>query len=80
MPRNLILPAANHRAIHEAVRTPITVLHMGGRNLWKSFLVVENLDDLDQFILAGNFARTFDVLIDLYNGLIRNRNTDKKYV
>ena len=41
---------------------------------------MENLDDSDQFILAGNFARNFDVMIDLYNGLIRNRNTDKKYV
>ena len=31
-------------------RTPITVLHTGGRDLWMSFLVVENLDDSDQLI------------------------------
>ena len=42
----------NRGAIYVAGRTPITVLHMGGRDLWMSFLVVENLDDADQFILG----------------------------
>ena len=45
-----------------------------------SFLVVENLDDPDQFILGRDFVRNFDVMIDLYNGLIRIRNSDRKYV
>ena len=63
-----------------AGRTPITVLHMGGRDLWMSFLVVENLDDADQFILGRDFVRNFDVMIDLNNGLIRIRNPDRKYV
>ena len=45
-----------------------------------SFLVVENLDDADQFILGRDFVRNFDVMIDLNNGLIRIRNPDRKYV
>ena len=45
-----------------------------------SFLVVENLDDADQFILGREFVRNFDVMIDLSNGLIRIRNPDRKYV
>ena len=53
---------------------------MGGRDLWMSFLVVENLDDADQFILGRDFVRNFDVMIDLNNGLIRIRNPDRKYV
>ena len=66
-PMNLRLAAANRGAIYVAGRTPITVLHMGGRNLWMSFLVVKNLDD-------------FDVMIDLNNGLMRIRNPDRKFV
>ena len=80
IPKNLRLAAANRGAIHVAGRTPITVLHMGGRDLWMSFLVVENLDDADQFILGRDFVRNFDVMIDLNNGLIRIRNPDRKYV
>ena len=57
------LAAANPGAICVAGRTPITVHHMGGRNLRMSFLVVENLDDSDQFILGRNFIRNFDVMI-----------------
>ena len=53
---------------------------MGGRNLWMSFLVVENLDNADQFILGRDFVRNFDVMIVLNNGLIRIRNPDRKYV
>ena len=45
-----------------------------------SFLVVENLDDSDQFILGRDFVRNFDVMIDLNNGLISVRNPDWKYV
>ena len=80
IPTNLRLAAANRGAIYVAGRTPITVLHMGGRDLWMSFLVVENLDDADQFILGRDFVRNFDVIIDLNNGLIRIRNPDRKYV
>ena len=60
---NIRLATANPGAICVAGRTPITVHHMGGRNLWMSFLVVENLDDSDQFILGRNFVRNFDVMI-----------------
>ena len=77
---NLRLAAANRGAIYIAGRTPKTVLHMGGRDLWMSFLVVENLDDSDQFILGRDFVRNFDVMVDLNNGLKRIRNPDRKYV
>ena len=80
IPTNLRLAAANRGAIYVAGRTPITVLHMGGRDLWMSFLVVENLDEADQFILGRDFVRNFDVMIDLNNGLKRIRNPDRKYV
>ena len=80
IPTNLRLAAANREAIYVAGRTPITVLHMGGRDLWMSFLVAENLHDADQFILGRDFFRNFDVMIDLNNGLIRIRNPDQKYV
>ena len=80
IPTNLRLAAANRGAIYVAARTPITVLHMGGRDLWISFLVVENLDDADQFILGRDFVRNFDVMIDLINGLFRIRNPDQRYV
>ena len=80
IPTNLRLAAANRGAIYVSGRTPITVLHMGGRDLWMSFLVEENLDDADQFILGRYFVRNFDVMIDLNNGLITIRNPDRKYV
>ena len=80
IPLKLRLAAANRGAIYVAGRTPITVLHMGGRDLWMSFLVVENLDDADQFISGRDFVRNFDVVIDLNNGLIRIRKPDRKYV
>ena len=80
IPTNLRLAAANRGAINVAGTTPITVLHMEGRDLWMSFLVVENLDDADQFILERDFVRNFDVMIDLNNGLIKIRNPDQKYV
>ena len=79
IPTNLRLAAANRGAIYVAGRTPITVLHMGGRDLWMSFLVVENLDDADNSSWA-EICQEFDVMIDLNNGLIRIRNPDRKYV
>ena len=51
IPTNLRLAAANRGAIYVAGRTPITVLHMGGRDLWMSFLVVENLVEFGQRFL-----------------------------
>ena len=80
IPKNLRLAAANQGAIYVAGRTPITNLHLRGRDLWMSFLVVENLADSDQFILGRDFVRNFDVMIDLNNCLIRIRNPDQKYV
>ena len=71
IPTNLRLAAANRGAIYVAGRIPITVLHMGGRDLWVSFLVVENLDDSNQFFLGREFVGNFDVMIVLNNGLIR---------
>ena len=63
-PTNLRQAAANRGAIYVAGRTPISVLHMRGRDLWMSFLVVENLDDSDHFILGRDFVRNLDVMID----------------
>ena len=44
-----------------------------------SFLVVENLDESNQFILGRYFARNFDVKIDLNDGLIRIKDPERKY-
>ena len=38
------LSAANKGALRVLGRTPIRALNLGERNLWMSFLVVENLD------------------------------------
>ena len=76
IPTNLRLAAANRGTIYVAGRTPITVLHMRGRDLWMSFLVLENSDDADQFNLGRGYVRNFDVMIDLSNGLKRIRNPD----
>ena len=45
-----------------------------------NFLVVENVDESDQFILGRDFIRNFDVTIDLNNAMFRIRNPEKKYV
>ena len=76
---NIRLAAANRGAIYVAGKKSITFLHMGGRGLSMSFLVVENLDKFDQFFLGRDFARNFDVMINLRNCLIRIRNPDRKY-
>ena len=60
-------------------RTPIISLNLWERNLWMSFLVVENLDESDQFILDRDFIRNFDVTIDLNNAMFRIRNPDRRY-
>ena len=74
------LSAANKGALRVLGRTPIIDLNLGERNLWMSFLVVENLDDSDQFILDRDFIWNFDVTIDLNNAMFRIRNPDTKYV
>ena len=79
IPTNIRLAAANQGAIYVAGRTPIISLQLGGRHLWMSFLVVENLDESDQFILGRDFVRNFDVTIDLNDGLIRIKDPERKY-
>ena len=71
--------AANKGALRVLGRTPIIALNLGERNLWMSFLVVENLDESDQFILGRDFIRNFDVAIDLNNAMFRIRNPDRRY-
>ena len=55
------LSAANKGALRVLDRTPIIALNLGERNFWMNFLVVENLDESDQFILGRDFIRNFDV-------------------
>ena len=43
-----------------------------------SFLVVENLDELDQFILSRDFIRSFDVTIDFDKSIFWIRNPERK--
>ena len=74
------LSAANKGALRVLGRTPIIALNLEERNLWMSFLVVENLDESEQFILGSDFIRNFDVTIDLSNAMFRVRNPDRKYV
>ena len=74
------LSAANKGAPRVMGRTPIIALNLGERNLWISFLVLENLDESDQFILCRDFIRNFDVKIDHNNAMFRIRNPERKYV
>ena len=46
---------------------------MRGQKLRMSFLVVENLDDSDQFNLGHDFVRNFDVMIDMNIGRMKIR-------
>ena len=73
------LSAANKGALRVLGRTPIIALNLGERNLWMSFIVVENLDESDQFILGRDFIRNFEVTIDLNNAMFRIRNPDRRY-
>ena len=65
----LRLSAANKGALRVLGRTPIIALNLGERNLWLSFLVVENVDESDEYILGRDFIRNFDVTIDLNNSM-----------
>ena len=53
-PTNLRLAACNRGVIYMAGKTP-----MGGQNLLMSFLVVENLDDSNEFILGAGLCQEF---------------------
>ena len=44
-----------------------------------TFLIVENLEEPDQFILGRDFVRNFDVTIDVNDGLIRVGDLERKY-
>ena len=65
IPTNTRVEAANQGAVYVTGRT------LGGRHLWMSLLVVENLDESHQFILEWDFVRNIDVTIELNDGLIR---------
>ena len=43
-----------------------------------SFLVMESLDESDQFNLGRDFVRNFDVTIDLNDRLIRIKDPERK--
>ena len=73
------LSAANKGALQVIGRTPIIALNLGERNLWVSFLVVENLYESDQFILGRKFIRNFDITIDLNNAMFRIWNPDRRF-
>ena len=76
IPTNIRLAAANQGAICVTGRTTIISLQPGGgRLLWMRFLVVENLEESDQFILGSDF----DVKIDLIDGLIGIKDPERKY-
>ena len=79
IPTNIRLAAANQGAIYVTGRTPIISRQLGRGHIWMSFLVVENLDESDQFILGRDFLRNFDVTIDLNDGLIRIKDPERKY-
>ena len=44
------------------------------------FLVIENLDDSNQFILGRDYSRKFHVMIGPNKGPIKIMNPDRKYV
>ena len=79
IPTNIRLAAANQGEVYVAGRTPIISLQLGWRHILMSFLVVENLDESDQFIIGQDFVRYFDVTNDLNVGLIRIKNPERQY-
>ena len=74
------LSAANKGLLRVIGRTPIIALNLRELNLWICFLVVEHLDESDQFILGRDFIRNFDVTINLNNAMFTIWNTERKYV
>ena len=54
-------------------------LSLGERNLWMSFLVVvEKLDESNQFNLGRDFIRNFDITNDINNAMFRIRSPEMK--
>ena len=76
----LRLSAANKGALRVLCRTPIIALILEEHNLWLSFLVVETLDESDQFILGRDFIKKVDVTIDLNNAIFRIWNPESNHV
>ena len=74
------LSAANKGELRFIGRTPIIALNLGERNLWMTFLAMENQDESEQFILGRDFIRNFDVTIDLNTAMFKIRNPERKYV
>ena len=79
IPTNIRLASANQGGMYVTGWTPIISQQLGGRHLWMSFLLIENLDESDQFILGRDFVRNIDVTIDLNDGLIRIKDPERKY-
>ena len=77
-PNNIRRAATNQGAIYVAGRAPIISLKLGGKLLWMNFLVVENPDESDQFILGRDFVRNFDVTIDFNEWLIQIKDPERK--
>ena len=71
---------ANKRALRVLGGTPITYLNLVERNLWMSFLMMENLDKSDQIILGRDFIGNCDVTTDRNNAMLRIGNLERKYV
>ena len=44
-----------------------------------SFLVVENLEESNQFILGRDFVRNFEATVDVNGGLITIKDPERKY-
>ena len=69
--------SGEQRSIEDPWRNTNNTLNLGDRNLWMSFLVVENLDESDQFVLGRDFIRNSDVTIDLNNAIFGIQNPEK---
>ena len=72
------LSAANKWMLRVRGRTTIIAIKLEERNLWMSFLVVENLDKSVHFNLGRDFIKNFDVMIDLNNVMFRIRSSGKE--
>ena len=75
-----IITVGGHEVTRNLSEQSDQTISAGERNLCMSFLLVENLDESDQFILCKNLIRNFDVTIDLNNAMFKIRNPERKYV
>ena len=74
------LSVANKGSLRVVGRTLLIFLNLGESNLRVSFLVVENQDESDYFIIGRYFIKNFDVTIDLNNAIFKIQNPESKYV